>query len=608
VSGLLTYANYRISGLNPGGYRAVNLLVHWAAALAAGAVIWAMARAVRRGQMLAVSELTARGHAGEAAPGLPGTLGENLSLETPPATAGTNSEPPKQNVGTSVLEYPRTLAVITSFLWAVHPVQATAVIYINQRQETLMTLFFLVSCLSMLMAGERPKGESRWWRLLSFLAALASLFSKENAAGLVVVLAGIDRLFVSGSWRMIWREHRWFWCGFGGVWLLALGWIATGSRLEEWDALPVLGSPWAYFKTECRVVFHYFQLLVWPDPLVFAPVPRIAERWQDWLPYGLALAAGFGAMAMAAMKPGRAWMWLPWLTILLVLGPTSSFIPVPLEPDFDYRMHLPSVAAIGLAVAAAGQGILSVVRVLGKYLRNMPAASVASSTQEACSPVPEEKAGQPRDWSRLAFRIISGALALVLMAFSLTTRSRSADFAIPESIWLDTVRKEPANIKAWLNLAHILHVQKKDDGARQAVAAILAVNNQLQLPWVEAECHKLNAMLAASQKNWPAAADEYRQALSFMAGRTDLAAGLAEVLLQQKKPQDALAVLDTLPPAKLRQDPVAIIRRSMALLALGRREEALQCAVPAEQSTLLSPDFSDILGEWRAQRSLPAAP
>lgn len=540
VSGVLTWLNYRLMGLNVSGYRAFNLFIHWACALAGGAVVFLMARRVmEREDPVRKPELRAMENSTEApAAGLPAT--------------------------------PRLFAVVTAVLWAMHPIHSTAVIYINQRQETLMTLFFLLSCLCLLMAGT-PSRKPALWRLLSGLAALCCVLAKENGAGLIVVLAVIDRLFVAGSWEIMWRRHRVFWTGLAVAWAAILWWIATGVRLKEWDDIAALASPWAYFKTECRVVFNYLRLCLWPDPLIFAPVPKIAERWQDWLPYGLALCTVFGAIAIAALR--RPWLWIPWLSALLILAPTSSFIPVPLEPDFDYRMHLPALAL----------GVILLALLRGWIFR-------------------WNARGQNFLWLNL------GGLIAVIATFAVLVGLRARDYTRTETIWLDTVRKEPANVKALLHLAHVLWTQKRYPEVEQVAAALRNVNGVLELPWVEAEYHKLLALLAAAADRWPEAGAEYAKASALLPERPDFAVGEAQSLLQQGKAPEALARLDNSRADRMKSDPAALLCRAQALLVLERREEALRTAAPVESLHTPSPEADAALAAWRKALTVSKQP
>lgn len=81
----------------------------------------------------------------------------------------------------------RAAGSIAALLFAVHPIHVEPVVWLAGRPDLLATLFFLVALLS----GLKFFSGSGWpWYLLSWLAFLAALFSKESAFGLPVVLCG----------------------------------------------------------------------------------------------------------------------------------------------------------------------------------------------------------------------------------------------------------------------------------------------------------------------------------------------------------------------------------------------------------------------------------
>ncbi len=503
VPGLLTLLNFRLGGLNVATYRAVNLLIHWGAAGLLGMMVWQVARCLG----------TAR---------------------------------------------PRLLAVAVMVVWAVHPVNSTAVIYVNQRQETLMSFFFLASCVALLAARFQPSRE-RAWRAASLAGAFLCVLSKENGAGLPVVLAVIDRLFVAGSWQTLWRRHRLYYGTMLSGWGLVGWWVLGGSRVSEWDAIPELASPWRYFQSQFKVLCGYFKLLVWPSPLIFAPVPRIAERVADWLPYGLLLLAGFGGVALAALR--RSWLWVPWLVITLVLAPTSSLIPVPLEPAFDYRMHLPSGAALALILAAGWT-----------WTRRHP-----------------DHAG-----------VLAGLLATAVVALAAVTRDRAHDYARPESIWIDVVEKESMNYRGWINLTDVLTRQRRFDEARFTAQTLRSINDILKETWLEGEYHRALALIEECQERWSEALAEYQAAFRHLPHRPDMITAQARMLVKLERPEDALAVLrheihDTGP------DPEARVWEARAWLALGDLDQAQRAAAALGHWQAPRPDLAQACEELRVK-------
>lgn len=443
------------------------------------------------------------------------------------------------------IPFPRLFAVLLAGIWALHPLQSTAVIYISQRMESLMTLFFLVSCACLLNASRRET--SGWWRAASAVAAFLCLLSKENGAGLPLLLLVLDRLFVAGSWKKIWLEHRLYYLVVVLGWVAASVWILQGPRVGEWNDVPSLANPWRYFQTECRVVFNYFQLVFWPSPLVFAPVPRVAENWYEWFPYLVVLAGGFAWLVWKAI--GKPWVWVPVLTILVVLAPTSSFIPVPLEPAFDYRMHLPSAGLLAL-ILAAGWGLSSRVNLNAGWLL-----------------------------------VAAGALTVALSA---ATRFRAETYARPETIWMDVVIKDPVNINAWFNLSAVFLTLNQPEKALLAAEKAREANHVFRIPWIEAKYLRMLGLLEEKQQKWNEAEIHLSQAVKLQPDFLEARVDLVRVLIQLNRPAEVLQILDD--TAVSSNLPVeASIWKTIALVRLGRMQEAEVSSLPAERAKALDP-------------------
>ncbi len=491
VGGLITLFNFKTSGLDVKAFRVTNIAIHWLCAGLLGLVALEAGRRIKNG-------------------------------------AGS-----------------RIFAVTLALLWALHPIQSTAVIYISQRMESLMTLFFLLSCAFLLKsASSKTPGV---WRAGAAMAAMLCLLSKENGAGLILFLAVMDRLLVVGSWRRMWESHRVFYSILGSCWVLASIWILQGPRVGEWDDVASLASPWRYFQTECIVVTDYLRMTLWPDNQVFAPVPRTTETLYDWLPWCALLVVLFGALAQMAFR--LPWLWLPWLVILLVLAPTSSFVPVPLEPAFDYRMHLPSA------------GVLSLVLAGGWYLAQR---------------------------LRLRSGWIVTAVGACVVSLGVVTRFRAETYARPETIWLDTVAKEPLNVRAWFNLSAVFMALGRKEECLAAAERARDINQSFQLPWIDAQYFRMLGLLEEMKEQWAEAEGHFRQAVisqpDYPASRIDL----ARILIRSNRPADVLEILSfsaVQPPVSPEWD----IWKTIALVRMGRLEEALKSAAFVQSAQALLP-------------------
>ncbi len=299
------------------------------------------------------------------------------------------------------------LALAAAGIWLLHPLQTESVTYVIQRAESLMGLLYLLTMYAAL----------RDWKVLAVLACALGMATKEVmvTAPLLVVL--YDRCFRHGSFREAWRQRWRFYLTLGATWGVLVACLAGGSQLRGAGAHDTGISPVVYLCTEARVILHYLRLAFWPDRLVldygWAPNP---SRLQD-LPAVVGVSALLGLTLWALVR--RPALGFPGAAFFLILGPTSSVMPLP-DPAFEHRMYLPLTGAVVLAVLG-GRALL---RRLG----------LPGSVQAA----------------------LAGGLALGLCTL---TADRNRDYHNPLAIWADTVAKRPLNYRARNSLGLALQAE-----------------------------------------------------------------------------------------------------------------------------------------------------
>jgi len=294
VSALSAMIDYQWAGLDPFGFHISNLFYHWLTAGAAMVLfltIWRIRRA-------------------------------------------NNGEDPGVADGF-------WMAASLMFVWSIHPFATMPVAYVTGRQETLLVLFYLASMICLL----------RGWQGASYGFAIASFLCKEVAVSLPGALFLMDWARSNTSIIETFRQKWRFYFVLTVSWLMLCFYHLRGGRSHEIGVagLP-LGTVAEYFKAQCGVIAGYVAKMFWPVNLQFYPYIRPVESWTEWAPalIGLALYAG---LAIYSLRWSR-WLAVAFVFPLLVLSPTSSFIPIPYEPAMEYRMYLPSVAIFGLLLAA----------------------------------------------------------------------------------------------------------------------------------------------------------------------------------------------------------------------------------------------------------------
>jgi hypothetical protein len=251
-----------------------------------------------------------------------------------------------------------TLAFASTLLWALHPLTTSSVTQISQRAESLMSLFLLASLLALVRADGSPRPRA-WW-LVAVACACLSTASKEVGAVTPILLLLYDRTFLAGGFRRALRTRRALYVGLLSCWLLAGTIIAMGPRTASVGLFYEDITPLNYLLTQGNAIVHYLTLLLLPSPLLIdygwplVPVTGPADLLPAFGSYGPALLAVGGAFALGVywlrVRPmlGFAFAWF-----FVILGPSSSVVPVATEIMAEHRMYLPSLAPIVLAVVLA---------------------------------------------------------------------------------------------------------------------------------------------------------------------------------------------------------------------------------------------------------------
>lgn len=317
-------------------------------------------------------------------------------------------------------------AVSVALLWVIHPLQTQSVTYVIQRSESLMGLFYLATLYCMIRGASSAK--PLLWYGMSVACCALGMGSKAVMVTAPVIMLLYDRVFLSRSMTELIKRR----------WMLHLGLVAT------WNVLVFCGvfrgvlnpstdnvtvgfglegiSPLDYAMTQPGVIVHYLRLALWPQELC--------------LDYGWPIVNGYreivlSGIAVLALVIGVVWAFLrkPWLAFtgawfFIILGPTSSFIPIK-DPAFEHRMYLPLAAVLIVIVAM-------VVRLM----------SLASNRL---------------GWGVQPRRMVLFLLMLIVCSMlGAATYRRNALYHDPVLIWQDTVDKAPHHARAHNTLGWVL--------------------------------------------------------------------------------------------------------------------------------------------------------
>lgn len=320
------------------------------------------------------------------------------------------------------------LALAVGLLWGVHPQNTQAVTGIIQRYESMMGMFLLFCLYAAIKSATSP--HRRYWMILSPVAYLLALWSKEVAVSAPLIILLYDRAFLAGSFRGSWKAR----------WPLYLGLLASlAVYFIGYQFTPPKG--WAGFDLKCTwieyalsqpgVIVHYLRTSLWPSGLCADYYWPIARTPREIVP---ALTA-IGLLGLATLwlnvrhkQCGFLGAWF-----FLLLAPTSSILPIA-DLAFDHRMYLSLIAVVVTVVLATASAAQRLEQLRWIDQRTMHNAGIF-------------------------------ALAITTLALVVTTQNRNSIYADIVAFWQDVVDKSPENPRAHSNLGTTLAERKRFDDA-----------------------------------------------------------------------------------------------------------------------------------------------
>ncbi len=432
-------------------------------------------------------------------------------------------------------------AWLAALVFAIHPVNVATVAWISEQKNTLSMLFYAVAILFYLRFDE----ENRWrWYGLSLAAFLLALLSKTAVVMLPVVLLGC-------VW---WRRGRVRWkdllCSIAFFALsLVLG-LATiwfqHHRALEGGAVRTVSFLFRLAAAGWAPWFYLYKALLPINLSVLYPNWQInASLWVSYLP-GMLLVGCVTLFWWKRQTWGRP--------LLFALGYSVTML-FPVLGFFDQGFYTYSLVADHWQYYSV-IGIIALIVAAGVTL-----------CREAGS-------------LRRPIGTVTGAV--VLVALGTSTWIRASVYGDTETLWRDTLAKNP---NAWV--AHNnLGIALKDQGKVQE--AIGQYEEALRINPNYADAHyNLGAVLLRTGKNEEAIA-HYEQALRIKPDDAEAHNNLGVALAQTAKSKEAIAHFEQALRIKP-DDAEAHFNLAVALEKTDRTREALD---HYQQALKLQPDFA----------------
>ena len=434
---------------------------------------------------------------------------------------------------------------LAGIIFAVHPVCVASVAWVSELKNTLSLCFYLLSilCYLRLHSGLRTSHfalRTSKWYCLSLGLFLLALFSKTSTVMLPVVLLGC------GWWqrgrigaRDFLRTAPFFALalGFGlmSVWFQARGAIAGATVQTEGFGGRLAGAGMALWFYLGKALLPLNLSMIYPRWTIDAAAPAsylplllwcgmMAGCWWFRRSWGRHAILGLGCFA---------------LTLFPVLGFFDLYF-LALSRVSDHFEYLPLTALIPLA--AAGLSLL------------LPAKGL---------------------------RFVGGVLVLGLCVL---TTHRARVFAREETLWTDTLAKNPAAWCAHANLGWILAEQKKYDEAREHLARSLQINPN------NAQAHCNLGRLLSLQGKFADAEGHFVSALKLKPNDAEIRKSYASALAEHGRTEEAVNQLRE--ALRLQPDNETRLQLAPLLCETGHFREAID---QYRQVLAVKPDLPEAL-------------
>ena len=385
-------------------------------------------------------------------------------------------------------------AWLAAAIFALHPVQVETVAWVTELKNTESTLFYLLALFAWL---NFCAGKGRWFYALAILLHLLALFAKTTACTLPAVMLLV--LWLKNepvNWRRVLQTLPFLLLGFG-MGLLSVWWEKHLGNYEP--KFHLLGGPLDRLLVATHALWFYAGKIFWPADLTFS-YPRWdihAGDWRQyvWLAGGLAVAAW---LWFARRKLGRG----PAAALIFfaaVLSPMLGFIPL-YTFYFSYVAdHYQYFACLGAIVFGVG---------------------LAAKFFETCQA------------DRRLQAVLTAALLTIL---GVLTWRQCHIYQDLETLWTDTLGKNPRSWLAHTNLGRIRAGQGKFEEAEQHYLTAIGINPD------EEDLRYNFANLLARQGRLDEAIAQYHRALELAPEKAEIHNNLGFALNKLHRTDEAIA-------------------------------------------------------------------
>lgn len=448
-----------------------------------------------------------------------------------------------------LLMLPMPAAWTAALLWAIHPVGVESVAWIAERKNTLSMLLFLLTMLAWFRYQSTKTSKDYKLTLVWFIAALL-------AKTAVVMLPFVLLLYVWWLRGTLTRKDikesiPFFILSF------ILGCVTVYFQWERAigeEYIPI-GGPFARLAGACFALGFYFYKIFVPFNLSL-----IYPQWHETTPKLIQFVPGpiFAAFFIMAWKQRATWGRHAILGIgffVINLAPILGFMKMAymrLTLVADHFQYTPMVGVIALCTAGAAS-----------WIRQEP-----------------------------KFRkLVMAGTSMVVVCFAVLTWNQAAVYRTKESIWTDTLKKNPNTWQANNHMGALLFSRGDID------RALYHFQRGVDLKPYNCEVHN-NLGLALMKKDRPdEALEHFKRAVEIKGDEPSIRSNYANALVSTKRYSEGIeqfrALVKLVP-----NDPGSHFNFGNALYLSGNPREAIEAY---EKALQLNPGFEP------ARKNLEAA-
>jgi protein O-mannosyl-transferase len=317
-------------------------------------------------------------------------------------------------------------AVLTSFLWALHPIQTQAVTYIVQRMASMagmfciLSLFYYIKARVHHIAGDESKPRIAFLFFLSFLFFGFGFLSKETTAILPLIVFLLEFIFFE-SFRYNKKFFVVLVLVFIGL-ILSAELLTAPTGLRNLMEISLSNRPFTLIErllTEFRVVFFYITQIFYPIPQRFSLLhePQLSTSLFSPVSTFFCLLAILSLVVVALIKK-KQYPLISFAILFYFSGHLIESTIIPLEIVFEHRNYLPSMFVF-LPVSFYFYKLIQFYRI------------------------------QNKRWMQSA---LCGFLIILMVCFGVATYLRNSVWSSQKTLWENSL-KHADSMRAWHNLA-----------------------------------------------------------------------------------------------------------------------------------------------------------